>query len=260
MRTFLDCSGSSRGDLNFRLFGIPVTIKFWFWIAMLLMGGESEPGVTIVWVAVCLVSILLHEFGHVCAFRFFGVEARAILYGFGGLAVPRRDVQGPFPRFVVSLAGPMAGFGLAALAVVAARLSGSVVHFGWHMFLPVLSAWPHITRDTPAWSRPLYLWYVALNDLLWVNFYWGLVNLLPVYPLDGGQAARAVCEQRDPVHGRRNSLLLSIAFAAALAAAGLAEQSMYLVWFFGILAFSSWQALAALRRYPVAAGAHVQDD
>jgi Zn-dependent protease len=35
-------------------------------------------------------------------------------------------------------------------------------------------------------------WYVLLNDLLFVNFDWGLVNLLPVYPLDGGHAARAV--------------------------------------------------------------------
>jgi Zn-dependent protease len=251
MRTLVDCPESSRGDWNFRLFGIPVTIKLWFWIAMLLAGGESEPGLTIVWIAVCFVSILLHEFGHVFAFRFFGVEARAILYGFGGLAVPRSDVRGPFPKFVVSLAGPMAGFCLAVIAMAAARVSGSVVHFGWHAFLPVLSAWPDVTRATPAWSRPLYLWYLALNDLLWVNFYWGLVNLLPVYPLDGGQAARAVFEQHDPAHGRRNSLMLSIACGAAMAAVGWAEQNMYLVWLFGILAFSSWQALEAERRRPI---------
>ena len=30
----------------------------------------------------------------------------------------------------------------------------------------------------------------AIWDMLWVNIYWGLVNLLPVYPLDGGQIAR----------------------------------------------------------------------
>ena len=34
----------------------------------------------------------------------------------------------------------------------------------------------------------------TLNTLIWdllqVNILWGLVNLLPVYPLDGGQIAR----------------------------------------------------------------------
>jgi membrane-associated protease RseP (regulator of RpoE activity) len=82
-----------------------------------------------------------------------------------------------------------------------------------------------------------------LNDLLWVNFYWGLVNLLPVYPLDGGHASRAVFEQCDPFHGRRNSLILSACVAATLGLFGLVEQHWYMALMFGILMASSLQAL-----------------
>jgi Zn-dependent protease len=250
MPTLVDCPESSRGEWSFHLFGVAVHVKFWFWITLLLICGERAPGETIIWIAVCFVSILLHEFGHVFAFRFFGVDAEAILYGFGGLAVPRRDVRGTFPRFVVALAGPMAGFGLAALALGAARFSGATVQFGWHLFLPVISAWPDVTGEGAAPFQSTYLWYVLLNDLLFVNFYWGLVNLLPVYPLDGGHAARAVLEQRDPGRGRRNSLILSILVAASVALFGLMEHSMYMVVMFGILAFSSVQALDAVRQRP----------
>jgi membrane-associated protease RseP (regulator of RpoE activity) len=107
------------------------------------------------------------------------------------------------------------------------------------MFLPSISAWP----DSPGHFS--YYWYELLNDLLFVNFYWGLVNLLPVYPLDGGHAARAIFEQRDGFRGRRNSLILSTAVAAAVALASLVSGSLFRAVLFGVMAVSSAQALAA---------------
>jgi membrane-associated protease RseP (regulator of RpoE activity) len=107
------------------------------------------------------------------------------------------------------------------------------------MFLPVLAALPR----GYAWSH----WYVLLNDLLWVNFYWGLINLLPVYPLDGGQASRAIFDQADPRDGVRKSLILSAAVAGALAIFGVLEHSLYLALMFAILAVSSLQMLDGSR-------------
>jgi stage IV sporulation protein FB len=127
--------------------------------------------------------------------------------------------------------------------MAAACLSGATVHFGFHMFLPTLTAWPALAHGSGPALHSSRLWYVLLNDLLWVNFYWGLVNLLPVDPLDGGHASRAVFEQRDPFHGRRNSLILSACVAGAVALFGLVERNLYMVLMFGILAASSLQAL-----------------
>src|SRR5262249_30155767 len=70
------------------------------------LGGSEDVGATLIWVAVCFVSILLHEFGHVAAFRFFGVKSDVLLYAYGGLASPSRDVRGTFARVFVSVAGP----------------------------------------------------------------------------------------------------------------------------------------------------------
>ena len=77
------------------------------------------------------------------------------------------------------------------------------------------------------------------------QFLLGLINLLPVYPLDGGQAAQAVFEHSDPVRGRRRSLIVSVVVAGALALFGLAEHSYYLFLLFAMLAASSIQAFDA---------------
>ena len=250
MPTLTDCPQSNAGEWSFRIFGVPVHVKFWFWAACLLTGAnQEETSAILIWVAVCFGSILLHEMGHVCAFRWFGAEAEVVLYGWGGLAIPRRGVRGSLARLTVSLAGPVAGFCAAALVAAAAWFSGARIHLGWYLFLPWLRAYPAAAAGiAPGTSS--YLWYVLLNDLLFVNLYWGLVNLLPVYPLDGGQASRALFERSDPSQGRRKSLILSAALAAAIVVAGVLEKSGYVVVMFAVLAVSSLQALEAERSRP----------
>ena len=239
MTTLVDCPESRAGEWRFHMFDTPVRVKIWFWITILLIGGEREPGAMAIWAAVCFVSILLHEFGHVFAFRVFRERAEVVLYGWGGLAIPRGDVSGSFPRLVVALAGPFAGFCLTGLALLAARYSGVSIHLGFYMFLPVLAV-------SPGGAAYSY-WHVLLNDLLLVNFYWGVINLLPVYPLDGGHAALAIFEQVDPRDGKRKSLILSAAIAGAVAIFGALEQNICVALMFVILAVSSLQLLDGVR-------------
>ena len=243
-----DCPESRAGEWNFRLFGIEVRVKFWFWFATLLFCGNMDVKLALIWVAVCFVSILVHEFGHVVAFRLFGTDAYAVLYGFGGLAVPDRGVDGTLGRFVVAMAGPMAGFCLAGLVAVLASVAGAHPHLTWQGFLPNISAWPDVTAANAAWMRSTYLWYVLIDDLLFVNFFWGLVNLLPVLPLDGGHAARAIFERRDPYNGRRTACLVSAVVGGLVTLAGVLLQNLYMILLFGVLAASSAQQFEATRR------------
>jgi Zn-dependent protease len=247
--TIVDCPQSDRGQWSFRLFGTSVRVKFWFWIVLLILGSDRELAGALIWVAVCFVSILLHEMGHVLAFRFFRRDAEVVLYGFGGLAIPHGDVDGPFPEVVVAAAGPAAGFCLAGLTLAAITATGGHVFIGWHLFLPHLSAM--INYKLLLWSRsvPFYAHAITLvNDLLFVNFYWGLVNLLPVWPLDGGHIARALFEQWDRYDGRRNSLIVSAVIAAAVAIASIGSGNTWLIIMFGIFAVSSLQAMEGERR------------
>jgi len=250
MPTLTDCPQSNAGEWSFRIFGVPVHVKFWFWAACLLTGSNrDETGALLIWVAVCFGSILLHEMGHVWAFRLFGSEAEVVLYGWGGLAIPRRGVGGTLARLVVSLAGPAAGFCAAGAVAALAWQAGAHLQLGWYVFLPWLTAVPASASGAVS-EGASYFWYVLLNDLLFVNLYWGLVNLLPVHPLDGGQASRALFEQSDPLGGRRNSLILSVAVAVLLALAGIWERSPYMVVMFAVLAVSSLQGLEAERSRP----------
>lgn len=239
MPTLVDCPDSRAGEWRFRIFDTPVRVKIWFWIVILLIGGEQKPAALAIWIAVCFGSILLHELGHVFAFRLFRERAEVVLYGWGGMAIPRHGVYGSFPSLVVALAGPFAGFCLAGITVLAAQWSGAFVHLGFHRFLPVLAVLPR----AGGYSH----WYILLNDLLWVNFYWGLINLLPVYPLDGGHASRVIFHRADPRDGLRKSLILSAAVAGALAIFGVMERSLYLALMFAILAISSLQMLEGSR-------------
>ena len=250
MPTLTDCPQSNAGQWSFRLLGVPVRVKVWFWAACLLTGANrDETRALLIWVAVCFGCILVHEMGHAGAFRLFGSEAEVVLYGWGGLAIPRRGVRGTVARLAVSLAGPLAGFCAAGVVAAAAWQAGARLHLGWYLFLPSLGAYPASAAGVIPGTAS-YLWYVLLNDLLFVNLYWGLVNLLPVYPLDGGQASRALLEQSDPWRGRRKSLILSAAVAAVIALAGVWRQSAYMVVIFAILAVSSLQALEAERGRP----------
>jgi Zn-dependent protease len=87
-------------------------------------------------------------------------------------------------------------------------------------------------------------------SLLWVNIFWGFINLMPVNPLDGGTVTRYILIQTDPWNGVRTSLWISVIAGAVIAIAGFVFlRSTYMAILFGLLAFQSYQALQGGGRY-----------
>ena len=231
---------STAYDLRFRVFDVPVRVHPMFWVVGALLGThrDTPPWVVFSWVCISFVSILIHELGHVLAFRYYGSQAHVVLHGFGGLAISdsygRRD---PASQLFISLAGPVAGFVFAAVAILGLK-AGDIDVFLKFDF-PVLVEWDLVgVRSLKA--------YVLLDQLLRFNIYWGLVNLLPIYPLDGGQAGRALMELGNVPDALRKSLLLSIGTSAVMALYSLKFESTMLVVFFGYLGYNSYQMLQAL--------------
>lgn len=229
-------------DLTFRLFGFPVRVHPLFWLLAVLFGlNDLEtrgPEYLLIWVAVVFVSILAHELGHALAYRACGVGAHVVLYSFGGMAVPWGDVPERWRRIGVALAGPAAGFALAGLVWASNRYV-----YPWALE-----------------ARPLLDLSVSLFV---VNLYWGLMNLLPVVPLDGGRVSQEVCEGAMRRGGRRVALWASVVVGGLVAAyslacvVGVGRQAPWLaglpwwvplgsVWtalLFGLLAYQSYQLL-----------------
>jgi Zn-dependent protease len=85
-----------------------------------------------------------------------------------------------------------------------------------------------------------------IHNILFVNIVWGLINLLPVYPLDGGRVSRELCTLRQPRRGIVLSLQISTLTAAAMAVYGLfAWSSLFTALMFGYLAYTNYQTLRA---------------
>jgi stage IV sporulation protein FB len=242
-------------DLHFRVFGIPVRVHPLFWLIALLsgMGEHVLPKDTFIWMVALFVSILVHELGHAVAIVFYGFRPWVTLHWLGGLASYDRGFSDsyytyddrstrPLTQIVISLAGPVAGFLFAAIVVGLVFALGGGVDFS--LGGAYLIRW-NLLEVTSGNLASL------LNSLIFVNLFWGLINLLPVYPLDGGQVSRELFLSANSQRGIAWSLQLSMAAAIGFAIYALFrfDRPFFVVLLFGFLAFGSYQALAAYRGF-----------
>jgi Zn-dependent protease len=135
------------------------------------------------------------------------------LYSLGGLAVGSNALSSRWQRIAVSFAGPLAGF--LFLGVVAAGV-WALCPPGWFEALVSTGKWlVGLGRPLP-WPEQSLL-SEAVYDLLFINLLWGLVNLLPIWPLDGGQISRDLCKWVSRDKGVQASLVISAVVAALIA-------------------------------------------
>jgi Zn-dependent protease len=237
----------TRFDLTFRLIGVPVRVHPLFWVVSALLGFSSrDPLFVVIWVGVVFVSILVHEFGHAVAMRRYGDSPRIVLHAMGGLTIPEptpwgrtwaQVAPGGKERILISVAGPAAGFLLAGLVVFIMIAAGVTLGVGSAFGVVQLPA-------STLQSEGLRYLGVIISSLLWVNVGWGVINLLPVYPLDGGNITRQLLLMADPAGGVRKSLWVSVAVGAAVAVLGwVVLGSPWISVLFGLLAFSSYGML-----------------
>lgn len=251
---FLSEPPPTQGDLHFRLAGTPVRIHPFFWLMTLLLGygRETPPVELLAWVLAVVVSILVHEFGHAVWQKRYGGHPRITLYGLGGMASCDDCERSPRAQIEISLAGPVAGFLLAALVFACVRAVGQQIGIqtGYEidfeaLGVPAVNALKMLGLSfywEPFDAR--FLNYL-LGGLIQINILWGLVNLLPIYPLDGGQISREVCQLSHPQRGILLSLKISMLCAAGMVLVGLSWGSFFVAFFFGYLAYSSYRTYQA---------------
>ncbi|MEZ6050023.1 MAG: site-2 protease family protein [Planctomycetaceae bacterium] len=214
-------------DLTFSLFGIPVRVIAWFWLTAVILGFSSVhigPEYLLVWVAIVFVSILVHELGHALVAAAFGYPPRILLYHFGGLALftPGYNYS-QFRSILISLAGPGAGFLLAGLIFFLGR--SGVLRF----------------------ANDNLLMKFAILQAYHVNLWWGLMNLLPVLPLDGGNICRDVCTSINARQGERWATIIALVTAAGVALYAFQSKETYIAILFGFMAYQNYEMLQRWR-------------
>ncbi|QDT69600.1 Stage IV sporulation protein FB [Planctomycetes bacterium MalM25] len=215
-------SAPSPYDLSFQLFGIPVRITPFFWVVALFLASQYPLDGAVVFVAAVLVSIVVHELGHAFVQRAFGGRPSITLYAFGGLASAPGVHDGWWRQVLISLAGPFAGFFLAGMVWAALEFVG------------------------PPNAR---LGAFFLNALLLINIAWGVINLAPIWPLDGGRVARELFTVlMPPATGIRVSLWVSMLCAALVGVVlFVITRSLWNAALFGMLAYQSYETLQQYR-------------
>src|SRR6266571_764358 len=172
----------------FRFAGIDLFLHWsWFLVAAYEINGRSRTYSSLTWnvleyVALFLI-VMLHEFGHALACRQVGGNAnRIVLWPLGGVAY-----VDPPPRPGATLwsiaAGPLVNVALVPVLAILVMLSRSS---GWAEGMP---------------NAQRFLLAVQFINRCLLIF-----NLLPIYPLDGGQILRSLLWF---VVGRARSLMIA---------------------------------------------------
>jgi stage IV sporulation protein FB len=214
-------------NLSFRLGTIPVRILPSFFITTVILNfglAQTDPRRLVVWLAIVLASVLVHELGHALAGIAFGLQPRIDLHSFGGTTSwAGAERVSPQKRIVISLAGPGMGF-VAGFAAMALRA---------------------VLKSAPGPDASLAEF--AYGNLLFVNFGWGILNLLPMLPLDGGNVLNHTLDITMPGRGERPARVVSLGVAILATAGALVGQWWWPALLGGSFVASNWRGLKELK-------------
>jgi len=183
-------NGLRQGSFRlFRFAGITVYLHWsWFLIALIEINARQRAYSSPVWNVLEYLAlfaiVMTHEFGHALACRQVGGNANQIvLWPLGGVAYVDPPMR-PGATLWSIAAGPLVNVAL----------------------VPVLAALTWFSRSQ-GWNQTMRDFDVFLQAVWWTNIVLLLFNLLPIYPLDGGQILRSLLWFGI---GRARSLLVAV--------------------------------------------------
>jgi Zn-dependent protease len=214
--------------MQFRLFRIPIRVSPFFLLIAAYIGYVNRPAAVddivalVVTIPIVFFAVLAHELGHAFAGRSFGLEPQIELHGFGGLTSWRGQGRAltPWRSIFVSFAGPLVGIALGVPALA------------WSLAA---------TPDDP-------LVDFTLTMFVFVNLGWGILNLIPMMPLDGGNIMASFFELFAKGKGRIAARWVSLALSAAILAWALATMNIWILVLVGFMAYSNFRSLQAERQ------------
>jgi Zn-dependent protease len=189
----------------FRFSGIDVFLH-WSWFVVVLIEIQIGAGrySSVAWNALeylaLFLIVMIHEFGHALACRQVGGTANQIvLWPLGGIAYVNPP-QRPGATLWSIAAGPLVNV----------------------VLIPILFAL-NMMCQSAGWADTKPDGYAFLSVVWWINSRLLIFNMLPIYPLDGGQILRSLLWF---VVGRARSLMA----ATIVGFAGVAALIAYAVW------------------------------
>lgn len=226
--------------IRFSLFRVQVSIHPSLWVMLVLLSclftgfAAGIPGVALFGVAL-FFCLLTHEMGHAIVGRWLGGGAPEVyLAWLGGDCCNETARLTRTGGILMTAAGPLAS-----------------------MFLPLVLVWPFVASACGSLSAGFvvtagFIAGVVPQELLdtcppmmvlfgvylvRICVWWSLLNLLPVYPLDGGQIMHGLMRSAQSMHR------ISLAFAGVLTFFFLALGAWWMVFIMGSLAVFNYRCM-----------------
>lgn len=212
----------------FKLFGITVYLHWaWFLVAVWAIQTNTNAGapigVSILTYLTLFLIVLLHEFGHQLACRSVGGQTHDIvLWPLGGVAYVTPP-QRPGAMLWSIVAGPLVN-------VVLLGIFGGLLFF--------------LGATGLADRMPNFFGYISI--VVFINWILLKFNLLPIYPLDGGQILRSLLWF---IFGKARSMMIaSIVGFIGIAALIPYVISKNFVWYYALAAFAAFNCWIGFRQ------------
>lgn len=196
---------SSSWSINFNFAGVPTTIHPSSWLVLLILGGaysSNSDGVlpALLFTVFGMLCLLVHEYGHAFVCRWLGGGHSMVqIASLGGVTSSEYPPPTRLGHILMVLAGPGASLLLGLLGGIIFGLCVADIRVG--VLFSLLSPVPGALDATP-WLesnvlQPVqnalgmgvvsYYQVTAFLTLFEISVWWTLINLLPIFPLDGGQ-------------------------------------------------------------------------
>lgn len=191
--------------------------------------------------AILFAIVLLHELGHCWGARTMGGEAdQVLLWPLGGLAQVN-PVHHPRAHLVTTLGGPMVNVAICALCSGALTLwMGSLGAVPWNPLHPTTPV------DVTLFPTTGQAWLLRVYG---TSYFLLLVNLLPVFPFDGGRIVQALLWSK---RGYRSATEIATSTgmigAVVIALFGLFTDQSWLLMMIAVFGYlTCWQTRRELR-------------
>ncbi len=153
----------------FTVAGIPVSVSPWYFLLLWSFSSNRDALSGVLWAVCITIGLLVHELGHALTARYLRQGPSIMLHGFGGLTSRQRTGRDVEEALVIAM-GPASGLGLGLLVFGAWYLLGRVGLIDFAVSRSFVGV-AYVALVSPCVS-------------------WNLLNLIPLWPLDGGQLLR----------------------------------------------------------------------
>jgi len=197
----------------FSLAGISVRAKFGFLFLLAYFGyiyyGQVGTVGALLVVAAVIVTLLIHEFGHAFVARHYRLDPHIVLHGWGGYCEHRPARRNGQTALIIA-GGPLAQLVAAGVAYAAVTFLGPIANPMLHFFTEMF---------------------------ILFSVFWALLNLIPIFPLDGGQLFRLLLIRFMKHESEANRMvhIVGIGLSAAVALVGFLLINSPMLGIFGVL-------------------------